>query len=86
WNLYKNGEMSLIQKIKTDGEVQPIKIIKNKNLLYAGIGPNNKIITYSIDSNGFLEKKNESSIPGKPNYISFNDNKEFLFCSSYHSN
>ncbi|QCI21016.1 6-phosphogluconolactonase [Buchnera aphidicola (Hyperomyzus lactucae)] len=86
WNLHQNGEMNLIQKTNTEGQVQPIKIIKNKNLLYAGISPDNKIFTYFIDKNGFLEKKNESSIPGKPNYISSNYNKKFLFCSSYHGN
>jgi len=86
WSLYENGKMDLIQKIETESEVQPIKIIKNKNLLYAGIFPNNKIIMYSIKNNGFLEKENESSIPGKANYISFDKDQKFLFCSSYHSN
>ncbi|QCI20430.1 6-phosphogluconolactonase [Buchnera aphidicola (Brachycaudus cardui)] len=86
WNLYKNGEMNLIQTVITDGQVQPLKIIKSKNLLYAGIRPNNRIITYCIDDNGFLKKKSESFIPGNPNYISLNYTKEFLFCSSYNSN
>lgn len=87
WNLYKNGQMNLMQKAKTDGNVQPIEIIKKNNLLYAGIRPNNQISIYSIDNNGFLEKKDENPmIPGSPNYISFNKNKQFLFCSSYHSN
>jgi 6-phosphogluconolactonase len=86
WSLYDNGNMNLIQNINTESQVQPIKIIKNKNLLYAGISFNNKIVTYSIDCHGFLEKKNESSFPGKANYISLNYNKKFLFCSSYHSN
>ncbi|QCI22740.1 6-phosphogluconolactonase [Buchnera aphidicola] len=86
WNLHDNGDMNLIQKIVTDGNIQPIKIIKNKNLLYSGIFPNNKIVTYSIDNDGLLKKKDESSIPGKANYISFNENKKFLFCSYYHSN
>ncbi|WAI18550.1 MAG: 6-phosphogluconolactonase [Buchnera aphidicola (Acyrthosiphon caraganae)] len=86
WNLYNNGDMDLIQTIKTNGQVQPIKILKNKNLLYAGIFPDNKIITYSIDKNGFLKKTNESNIPGKSNYLSFDRRKEFLFSSSYHSN
>ncbi|QIQ41880.1 MAG: 6-phosphogluconolactonase [Buchnera aphidicola (Microlophium carnosum)] len=86
WNLYDNGDMDLIQKIETDHKIQPINIIGNKNLLYAGVFPNNKIITYSIKNNGFLEKKHETAIPGKANYISFDENKKFLFCSSYHSN
>jgi len=86
WSLYENGKMDLIQTIETDGQIQPIKIIKNKNLLYAGVFPNNKIVIYSIKDNGFLEKKHESSIPGKANYISFDKEKKFLFCSSYHSN
>ncbi|QCI17689.1 6-phosphogluconolactonase [Buchnera aphidicola (Acyrthosiphon lactucae)] len=86
WNLCNNGKMDLIQKIETNGEVQPIKIIKDKNLLYAGISPNNKIITYSIGDNGFLKKKNEICIPGKSNYISFDQSKNFLFSSSYHAN
>ncbi|ACL30102.1 6-phosphogluconolactonase [Buchnera aphidicola] len=86
WNLCKSGKMNLIQKIETDGKIQPINIIQKRNLLYAGIFPDNKIITYSINHNGFLEKKNESNIPGKANYISFDKKKEFLFCSSYHSN
>jgi len=86
WNLYDDGYMNLVQTIDVDGQIQPIKIIKNKNLLYAGISPNNKIVTYSIERNGFLEKKNELNIPGKANYISFDQREEFLFCSSYHSN
>ncbi|WP_295164463.1 6-phosphogluconolactonase [uncultured Buchnera sp.] len=86
WNLYNNGDMELIQKVQTNGQVQPISIIKNKNLLYAGIRPNNRIVTYCIDKNGLLAKKGESIIPGTPNYISFDSSKKFLFCSSYHAN
>ncbi|CAL4322661.1 6-phosphogluconolactonase [Buchnera aphidicola] len=86
WNLYEDGNMELIQKIETMGHVQPIAIIKDKNLLYAGVRPNNRIITYLIDNNGLLKKKGESMIPGSPNHISFNTEKNFLFCSSYHSN
>ncbi|QCI24932.1 6-phosphogluconolactonase [Buchnera aphidicola (Rhopalosiphum padi)] len=86
WNLYNNGDMELIQKVQTNGQVQPISIIKNKKLLYAGVRPNNRIITYCIDKNGLLEKKGEGIIPGTPNYISFDGSKKFLFCSSYHAN
>lgn len=86
WNLPQSGDMNIIQIMEIEGQVQPLNIIKNKNLLYAGVRPNNKIITYDINNDGFLKKKYESIIPGKPNYISFNYTKEFLFCSSYHSN
>ncbi|WP_422667214.1 6-phosphogluconolactonase [Buchnera aphidicola] len=86
WNLNKNGILQLIQKINTDGQVQPMNIIKNNNFLYVGIRPNNRIIIYSIKKNGFLELINEKSIPGSPNYISFDSQKKFLFCSSYHMN
>lgn len=86
WDLCQSGSMNLLQKIPTNGQIQPINIIKNKNLLYAGIRPNNKIITYFIEKNGYLKKKDESSIPGAPNFISFNSTNDFLFCSSYHSN
>ncbi|AWH90496.1 6-phosphogluconolactonase [Buchnera aphidicola (Melanaphis sacchari)] len=85
WNLYENGKMELIDKINTNGQVQPIKIIKN-SFLYAGIRPNNRIITYFIKNNGFLVKKGESTLPASPNYISFDSKKKFLFCSSYHGN
>lgn len=84
WNLDKDGNMELIQNINTIGHVQPITIIKDKNLLYAGVRPKNCIVTYSIDKNGFLKKKEESKLPGSPNYISFDTEKKFLFCSSYH--
>ncbi|QCI21593.1 6-phosphogluconolactonase [Buchnera aphidicola (Hyadaphis tataricae)] len=86
WDLSDNGNMNLIDKTFTDGEVQPINIIKHHNILYAGIRSDNKIIAYLIKTNGFLEKQNEISIPGAPNHISFDKNKKFLFCSSYHSN
>ncbi|QCI19856.1 MAG: 6-phosphogluconolactonase [Buchnera aphidicola (Brevicoryne brassicae)] len=86
WNLSDHGSMNLLQKISTNGQIQPINIIKNNNLLYAGIRPDNKIITYSIEKNGYIEKKDESFIPGKPNYISFDKTNKFVFCSSYHSN
>ncbi|QCI15968.1 6-phosphogluconolactonase [Buchnera aphidicola] len=86
WNLHCNGNMNLIQKIETYAEVQPIEIMKEKNLLYAGVSSNNEIITYFIDDNGFLEKKSSISITGKANYISLNHTNEFLFCSSYHAN
>ncbi|CAL4326353.1 6-phosphogluconolactonase [Buchnera aphidicola] len=86
WNLYKNGHMNLIQTVITEGQVQPLTIIASKKLLYAGVRPSNKIITYDIDDNGFLKKKNESFIPGHPNYLSLNCTEKFLFCSSYHSN
>lgn len=86
WSLYQNGDMNLLQQVSTNGQIQPMRIVKNKNFLYAGIRPNNKIITYIIKKNGCLEKKYESFIPGTPNYISFNKTNDFLFCSSYHSN
>lgn len=87
WILHEYGNMELIQKVQTNGQVQPISIIQKKNLLYAGIRPKNRIVTYHIDKkNGFLEKVGESALPGSPNYISFDTNKNFLFCSSYHSN
>lgn len=85
WKFNKHGQINLIQNIETDGNVQPLQIISSKNLLYAGVRPNNKIITYSIDSVGFLKKKAEINIPGHPNYISFDHTETFLFCSSYHS-
>ncbi|QFQ32466.1 6-phosphogluconolactonase [Buchnera aphidicola (Aphis fabae)] len=86
WNLCQNGNMKLIQKVNTHGQVQPINFIKDKNILYAGVRPENRIVTYTIKKDGTLEKKCESYIPGSPNYISFNSNKKFLFCSSYHTN
>ncbi|ALD15242.1 6-phosphogluconolactonase [Buchnera aphidicola (Aphis glycines)] len=86
WNLYQDGKMELIQTIKTNGNVQPMNYIKDKNILYAGVRPNNRIIVYNIKKNGYLEQKNESYIPGSPNYISFSPKKNFLFCSSYHTN
>ncbi|AYN24773.1 6-phosphogluconolactonase [Buchnera aphidicola] len=86
WNLHNNENMELIQTVQTNGQVQPISIIKNKNLLYAGVRPNNCIVSYWIDENGLLKKKGESIIPGTPNYISFDSSEKFLFCSSYHSN
>ena len=85
WILYNNGDMKLIQTVQTDGQVQHISIIKNTNLLYAGIRPKNRVITYQIDKNGLLKKKKESIIPGTPNYISFDSSEKFLFCSSYHA-
>jgi len=57
WILYNNGDMKLIQTVQTDGQVQPISIIKNTKLLYAGIRPKNRVITYQIDKNGLLKKK-----------------------------
>lgn len=86
WDLYPDGKMELIQTINTDGNVQPINYIKDKNLLYVGIRPKNRIIVYTIKKDGYLEKKNESCIPGSPNYISFSPKKNLLFCSSYHTN
>ncbi|QCI18269.1 6-phosphogluconolactonase [Buchnera aphidicola (Aphis nasturtii)] len=86
WNLYSNGHMELIQTVHTNGQVQPINYIKDKNLLYAGVRPENRIFVYTIKNNGHLEKKSESYIPGSPNYISFSSDKNFLFCSSYHTN
>lgn len=86
WNLYNNGSMHLIQTVETYSPVQPINIIKNKKLLYAGVAKENQIITYDIDTNGLLCEKNIISFPGKANYLSFDKNKKLLFCSSYHAN
>ncbi|WP_348769304.1 6-phosphogluconolactonase [Buchnera aphidicola] len=86
WDLYQNGNMQLIQKIETDGQVQPINLIKDKNLLYAGVRPDNRILVYTIEENGMLKKNSQIYIPGSPNYISFCSHKKFLFCSSYHHN
>ncbi|QCI18833.1 6-phosphogluconolactonase [Buchnera aphidicola] len=86
WKFYVDGKMELIQKVNTDGHVQPMNFIKSKNLLYVGVRPKNRILVYNIKNNGNLEKKNEIEIPGSPNYISFDFNKKFLFCSSYHHN
>lgn len=86
WILSQDGVMKLIQTVNTDAQVQPMNVIKDKNLLYAGVRSENRILVYTIKKNGCLEKKSETSIPGSPNYISFNANKKFLFCSSYHTN
>lgn len=86
WNLYDNGNMNLIQIVDTYSAVQPINIIKNKKLLYAGLSKNNEIITYNIDANGCLREKNKVSFPGKANFLAFDQNQKFLFCSSYHTN
>ncbi|QIE02008.1 beta-propeller fold lactonase family protein [Buchnera aphidicola] len=85
WSLYDNGDMNLIQKVETYSEVQPINIIQNKKLLYAGLS-NNEIITYKIDLNGLLTQASKIAFPAKANFFSFDQNKKFLFCSSYHSN
>lgn len=79
-----NLELNLIQTIKINGQVQPLAISRTKQLIYSGIRPDSKIITYQILDSGKLKKISIISVKGFPNHISFDKNENFLFCSSYH--
>ncbi|HET9678890.1 MAG TPA: beta-propeller fold lactonase family protein [Buchnera sp. (in: enterobacteria)] len=86
WDISKEGSLSLLQTVKTYGEVQPLTIARKKNLLYAGIRPNCAIVTYKIKKNGLLKIVHITPIKNTPNYISIDKNNEVLLCSSYGSN
>ncbi|WP_343128004.1 beta-propeller fold lactonase family protein [Buchnera aphidicola (Takecallis taiwana)] len=85
WELSYTGEMYLIQVIDTAGnEGQPIIISKTRNKLYIGIRPQYQILVYDILPNGILNKIGSQNIPYSPNYLTFDQNENFLFCSYYH--
>ncbi|CAL4322189.1 6-phosphogluconolactonase [Buchnera aphidicola (Eriosoma lanigerum)] len=85
WNLNNNGIANLIQIVKIHGKIQPLCILKEKNILYAGLRSNNCIITYKISKTGILKTICNFSIPYSINYISIDINRQKMICSSYHS-
>ncbi|XRX42392.1 MAG: beta-propeller fold lactonase family protein [Buchnera aphidicola (Eriosoma harunire)] len=86
WSLNSNnGILKLIQIVKIKGEIQPICIYKEKNILYAGIRKSNFIISYHISHLGILKEISYLQLPDPINHISINRKQKLLFCSSYHS-
>ncbi|QCI26760.1 6-phosphogluconolactonase [Buchnera aphidicola (Thelaxes californica)] len=78
--------LTKIQQINTEGEPQPILLLPEKNLLYVGIRPKNRIDTYYIDNEKKIYKVHSIQLEYPINHISTDQTKNFLFCSSYHGN
>ncbi|CAL4322095.1 6-phosphogluconolactonase [Buchnera aphidicola (Eriosoma grossulariae)] len=85
WQLNENGILKLIQIIPINGQAQPIKIFKEKNILYVGIRPENKIICYQILESGMIKEIFCFKINDAINYLAIHKNKQLLIYSSYHS-
>ncbi|MXP56298.1 6-phosphogluconolactonase [Pantoea sp. Mhis] len=85
WQLLANGSLTLLQIINTDTQVQPMVISPKKDFLYAGGRPNFCVLSYRIMKNGTLILVDETPLPGSPTYISVDQYRRYLFCSSYNN-
>ncbi|NIH16604.1 MAG: beta-propeller fold lactonase family protein [Buchnera aphidicola (Periphyllus lyropictus)] len=83
---FNKKKIKKIQEIFTNGEVQPIKLYKKKNILYAGVRNSSRIIIYKINSKGLLKFIKEVYTIGSPNHLSIDKKKKYLFNSSYGEN
>ncbi|MXP67521.1 6-phosphogluconolactonase [Pantoea sp. Aalb] len=85
WLLKKNGELILLQILDVDGQVQPMVVHPKKNILYIGIRPIFRILSYYINIDGTLRLSSEVRLPGSPTHISTDRLGNYLFCASYNS-
>lgn len=83
WQLNQQGELTLIQEVKTEGQVQPMTIHPARPLLYAGIRPDFRVITFHIAADGSLSQAGEAPLSGSPNYVATDRKGRFLFNASY---
>ncbi|QNP18842.1 6-phosphogluconolactonase [Providencia rettgeri] len=84
WSMNEVGELTLLQTVKTPGQVQPMVLSHDKKHLYIGVRPNFRVVTYEIEEKGLLRLKAETSIPGTPVHLSLDNNGKYLFVPSYH--
>lgn len=83
WQLHDDGKLTLLQHIEVDGQVQPMVINPKKPLLYVGVRPNFRVVTYHIDQQGFLKELAQTPLPGSPTYLSTDHEGRYLFSASY---
>jgi len=71
-----------VQVVATPGQAQPLAIRADR--LYAGVRPDNAILTYRIAQDGALALLAQAPVPGSPTYLSVRDDQ--VFCASYSGN
>ncbi len=49
WSMNEVGELTLLQTVKTPGQVQPMVLSHDKKHLYIGVRPNFRVVTYEIE-------------------------------------
>ncbi|MFP3028817.1 MAG: 6-phosphogluconolactonase [Arsenophonus sp.] len=84
WSIDEKGKLTLLQQLTLVGEAQPMQIGRDGRHLYVGIRPDFAIITYLISSEGKLNQKTITSIPGMPTHIELDKLGRWLFISCYH--
>lgn len=79
-----NERLVPVQVVATPGQAQPMALSADRQHLYAGVRPENGILTYRIAEDGLLQFLAQATIPGSPTYLSVRDDQ--VFCASYSGN
>ncbi|TKI07400.1 6-phosphogluconolactonase [Martelella alba] len=83
WQMDKEGQLTLLQVVDTQGQGQPMAINPAKTHLYIGVRPAFGVSSYRIDDNGLLTEAGMAPLPGSPTHLSTDRQGRFLFCASY---
>ena len=84
WSMNEVGELTLLQTVKTPGQVKTMLLSHDNKYLYIGVRPNFRVVTYEIEDKGTLRLKAETSVPGTPVHLSLDNTGKYLFVPSYH--
>jgi 6-phosphogluconolactonase len=79
-----NERLAPVQVVATPGQAQPMALSADRQHLYAGVRPENGILTYRIAEDGLLQFLAQATVPGSPTYLSVRD--DLVFCASYSGN
>lgn len=84
WQLSGTGELTLLQVIDVNGQVQPMVVHPQKPVLYVGVRPGFRVIAFSIAADGCLTEAGHSELPGSPTYLSTDHQGKNLYAGFYH--
>lgn len=83
WRLEEDGALSLLQVTDVSGQVQPMVLSPDQNVLYVGVRPDFRVLAFRIAADGTLSEAGQAPLPGSPTHISLDRDGRFLFCGSY---
>ncbi|MGV3346870.1 6-phosphogluconolactonase [Enterobacteriaceae bacterium LUAb1] len=85
WKMDEHGELTLLQVVDVQAQVQPMVISPDKRFLYAGVRPDFRVLAWRITGDGLLEQAGKAALPGSPTHISTDCDGRWLFCASYNN-
>lgn len=84
WQLNGDEGLTLLQVVEVPGEVQPMVLNRQQNILYVGVRPDFRVIAWKIDHQGLLSELSPVALPGSATYLSVDQQGRYLFASYYH--